>query len=143
MGLWSGPALLTMHCTYLLQVAAQHGIQLFSSIRDALTLGGKGSAQVRGATEGSEVVELGVAAVLLIGEHGDVSNLCLCSALRRVNLTLRQICCSTRRPQRARKWCHAEHSSSRSWARFWKLALRSRSVSLRPTSTVVCTWRGA
>ena len=53
------------------QVAAQHDIKLFSSIRDALLVG-SGSEQKRGATEGVvEQVHLGVDAVLLIGEHGD------------------------------------------------------------------------
>ena len=59
-----------------LQVAAEHGIAVFSSIRDALTLSGQ--RERSGRSVGGEHAEdmppgaaLGVDAVLLIGEHGD------------------------------------------------------------------------
>lgn len=60
------------------QVAAQHGITLYASVRDALTLGGgRGGFSVGGETKDdiARSTRVGVDAVVLIAEHGEAKML--------------------------------------------------------------------
>ena len=59
------------------QVAAQHGITLYASVRDALTLGGgRRGLPVGGETKDDilQSTRVGVDAVLLIAEHGEMQH---------------------------------------------------------------------